>query len=241
MKWVYVLILVTIFLPSCSLLNRHKTYTWDWRRDNMEYHVCAKEMIMEEAPDLVETVPEDIENYKPDYEQLSHESRLEFWGMLLSSISWMESSHRTDLSYEENGIKDQKGNNVISRGLLQLSYESARSYLPELETPEQLHDPNTSLRIGAIALNRFIQKDGAISKGKRGSWQGAARYWSVMRKNAKHEQIQEWLKHADYQNPKNNLIPPPPHIVQEKQKQPWYRKVLGIMTEISNDEENSNS
>ncbi len=216
--------LAIFFIPSCSLFSS-KTYTWDWRRDHPLYQKLATEMILKEAPELLEYSPSDIDNYCPQYKNFSAKDRLEFWGLFLSVISWMESSHRTEHFYEEVGIIDSTGENVISRGLLQFSYESAQGYLPSLNNPQELHKPSVSLRIGAIALRRFIIGDGVISEGKKGDWKGAARYWSVLRRNAKHTQIQEWLNSADYQNPKNNLIPPPPHVTEEDYE-PWIKRVF---------------
>lgn len=219
---------ILILTPSCSLFFQ-ETYTWDWRRDHPEYHVLAKKMILEEAPQILETIPHDIKNYCPDYKERTLEERLEFWGLLLSCISWMESSHRTEHFYEEVGITDSSGENVISRGLLQFSYESATGYLSSLESPEELHDPNISLRVGAIALRRFITGDQVISAGRKGSWRGAARYWSVLRNNPKHPQIQKWLKEADWKKPGNNLIPPPPHVTKEDY-QPWIKRAFSKST-----------
>ena len=219
MKWFKSFLLLLLFLPSRTLFTRC-SYAWYWRRDHSQYHLLAKQMILQEAPELLTTIPRDNKNYKPDYAEISEEARLEFWGMFLSAISWMESSHRKEHCYEERGITDSTGENVISRGLLQFSFESARGYLPSLETPEQLHIPEVTLRIGAIALKRFIIGDQVISQGSKGNWRGAARYWSVLRRNEKHPQIQKWLVEGDYCDPRNNLIPPPPHVTKDDYE-PW--------------------
>lgn len=219
----FILLLIAL-VSSCSLFS-YKTYTWDWRRDHLNYHVKAKQMILEEAPELIESVPRDIKNYCPDYQTRSPEARLEFWGLLLSSISWMESSHRTSHFYEEQGILDNSGQNVMSRGLLQFSFESAKSYYPDLCSAQELHRPETTLRIAAIVFKRFVIQDGVISAGKKGDWKGAARYWSVLRNNPKHTQIQEWLTNVDYLNPHNNIIPPPPHVTEDDYK-PWIMKAF---------------
>ena len=174
---------------------------------------------------LLDTIPRDIRSYCPDYSIRTPEERLEFWGLFISVISWMESSHRTEHFYEELGITDSTGKNVVSRGLLQFSYESARSYLSRISAPEDLHDPATSLETGVNAIRRFIIQDGVISAGKKGEWRGAARYWSVLRNNPKHRQIKAWLTHADYAQPQNNLIPPPPHV-SEQDYEPWIKKVF---------------
>ncbi len=224
MKRYSILFFIFLTLTSCSFFT-HKTYTWDWRRDHDSYHSCAKSIIIEEAPSLLETTPKDIENYRPGYAELSPSERLEFWSLFLSIISWMESSHRAEHFYEEIGITDSSGENVISRGLLQFSFESARGYYSELETPEQLHEPETALRVGILALQRFISEDNVISQGRKGAWKGAARYWSVLRKNDKHDQIKDWLTNANYDNPRNNLIPLPPHLTEED-AQPGFTKFL---------------
>lgn len=220
-----VFITLVIFCSSSCSLFFSKTYTWDWRRDHPNYHELAQAMVIQEAPQLLQTIPKDVGNYCPQYEQWAPEERLEFWGLFLSVISWMESSHRTEHSYEEIGITDSTGENVTSRGLLQFSYESAQGYLPSLEKPEDLHNPEISLRVGAIALRRLIINDHVISEGEKGAWKGAARYWSVLRKNPKHIQIQKWLTNADYTRPRKNIIPPPPHVT-EKDYEPMIKKLF---------------
>lgn len=210
---------LTCLITSCSLFV-HPTFTWDWRRDHPQYHEMAKKMILTESPEILTVIPADVEAYAPNYKTWSQEERLEYWALMLSIISWMESSHRTEHFYEEVGIIDSTGNNVTSRGLLQFSFESSRAYAPEIKKPEDLHIPEMTLKAGAVAFRRFLTSDKVISAGRKGEWRGLARYWSVLRNNEKHENIKKWMRNADWENPRKNLIPPPPHLT-EAETTPW--------------------
>jgi len=184
-----------VWLSSCQ---PKLQYRWDWREAHPSYHQIALSEVKTTGAELLDYTPKDYQRYCPEYPQLNREQRSLFWASLLSSIARHESSHNTESAYEEH-IKNREGNFVVSRGLLQMSFESARFYNSELESPEELHDPRTNMRTGLLAIKKWVLADGVIAhQGKDGKWQGAARYWSTLRTNWKSEEIRSWLLGIDY-------------------------------------------
>lgn len=127
--------------------------------------------------------------------------RKQFYVMLLSIVARYESGFDPNNFYKED-FKDVKGNYVISRGLLQISPESANGYGCGITNPDMLYDPETNIRCGVRILNRWIQRDGVIQgsmlvreDGKNKTrWLGAGRYWSQFRKEKRIAEIKERLK-----------------------------------------------
>lgn len=145
---------------------------------------------------LAEVVPQDIRNFCPQYESFSSEKREFFWTELMAVMAKKESSHNPDLKYTES-FSDGNGNRVISRGLFQLSIESAnqRAYSCGFSSAAQIHDPVKNITCSSNILNHWIQKDnrigGADSSGK---WVGGGRYWSVLRKGSSFDFIKSKTK-----------------------------------------------
>jgi len=111
---------------------------------------------------------------------------------LLAAMAKYESNFKPALEYRE-GFKNGRGETVISTGLLQLSYESARGYgFPGITTAD-LKDPAKNLAVGARILGRWLSRDGVVSGGSSGAWKGAARYWSTMRSAAKTDRIKRTI------------------------------------------------
>lgn len=119
----------------------------------------------------------------------------EFYAELLGALCKFESNYKPEETYEEN-FKDGKGKPVISRGLLQISIESANGYGAKLKSAEQLHDIDTNLKCGVLIMSKWISKDGRISgkSSSTGSWLGMARYWSPFRKSDRVEKMRAAMR-----------------------------------------------
>lgn len=101
---------------------------------------------------------------------------------LISKMAQYESSFKPDTTYKE-GFNDAKGRPVISRGLLQLSIESANqsAYACGIKEAQELHDPEVNLKCAAKIVAYWAKKDGVlIGQPKK----GCARYWSVCRESS---------------------------------------------------------
>lgn len=129
---------------------------------------------------LVDVVPEDANLFCPKFSRLSDAQRKQYWIHMISSMVRFESNFKPATKYTE-GFNDSKGNPVISRGLLQISIESANSYGCGFKNAEELHDPLKNLSCGVRILDRWVGRDGRIAGKVSGSWRGGARYWAVLR------------------------------------------------------------
>ena len=139
---------------------------------------------------LLKTVPSDIDAFCPAYERLDDTGRRAFWVGLLSAMARFESGFDPSVSFDERAhcpscdwALTRDGRHVISRGLLQLSQESANAYRGcpvSIADEEKLHEPALNLRCGVAIMSRLVSRDGVISR-KDGQWKGGSAYWSVLR------------------------------------------------------------
>ena len=161
---------------------------------------------------LISSSPSDIEGFCPSYATLNDEVKRAFWVSLVSAMARPESNFDPDVSFNEYdnckypGCKDdfttRDGRKVVSRGLLQISQESANGYKRfgceiAIEAEETLHDPETNLRCGVVILSRWVSADGQIAK-ETSPYRGGARYWSVLRRPGKIAGIQNFTANTSY-------------------------------------------
>jgi len=161
---------------------------------------------------LIASSPSDVSSFCPNYEILDDETKRAFWVSLISAMARPESNFNPAVSFNEYdnckypGCKDdfttQDGRKVVSRGLLQMSQESANGYKRfgceiAIEDEETLHDPATNLRCGVVILARWVSADGQIAK-ETSPYRGGARYWSVLRRPGKIAGIQNFTANTSY-------------------------------------------
>ena len=169
----------------------HEFFDWhDKHQDSFQWSVWAYEAISEFENTLLVNIPTDIKSFCLNYPNLDVEKRKIFWISLLAAITRFESFFDPKVEYKEN-FKDRHGEYIISRGLLQLSIESALGYRCELDEAEQLHDPKINLSCATKIINRWIERDGVISAKPNKSWRGAARYWSTLRRQKSLNKIKD--------------------------------------------------
>lgn len=155
---------------------------WDGRTpDAAKFTEITERAIDELGPQLLESVPRDIETFCPNYARLGAEERKGVWLMMVSAIAKFESNFRPSVSYRENFV-NSKGELIVSRGLLQLSSESANGFGCRIRQESDLHDPEKNLTCGVRILTRTITRDGIVTEKTAEHWKGGARYWSVLRK-----------------------------------------------------------
>ena len=93
-----------------------------------------------------------------------------------------ESGFKPGTKYVEQDILDTNGQKVVSRGLLQISVESANQgvYGCAIKNAEDLHKVEVNLRCGARIMGYLVKQDGLVAAAAEPPV-GAARYWSVLR------------------------------------------------------------
>lgn len=152
----------------------------DASKDGREWTAYAIDAINRYGRDLLKTVPEDIKEFCPPYANFDSHSRQDFWVKLLSAIAAAESRYKPNVTYTES-FNDRAGHAVVSRGLLQISMESANGYGCGIDTPSDLDDPQTNIECGIRIMNRWVAADSVISDSDKDGWYGPARYWSTLR------------------------------------------------------------
>lgn len=120
--------------------------------------------------------PKDAHDYCPRFTKLTRDQKKAFYVGLLSSMARLESGLNPKTAFTEK-FKDAKGKRVVSRGLLQMSEESAKHYGCPIAKGSDLHQPKHNLRCAVAALNKWVSLDRRIGYGKL----GGARYWAVLR------------------------------------------------------------
>lgn len=146
--------------------------------------------------ELPKLQPADIQQFCPQYRRLPHQQRKQFWVGLLSAMSGPESNFRPASFYQER-FHDRKGKPVVSRGLLQISQESANQqrYGCDIRHPALLHDPVINLACGVRILSLWVKRDQLIASPAGSAPKGGGRYWSTLRhSNGKTAQISDFTR-----------------------------------------------
>ena len=148
--------------------------------------------------ELLKVVPNDIGTYCPQYVEFGSHKRGDFWVHLISKLAYFESSYNIDETYQEE-FPDNDGNRVISRGLLQLSIESANgNYDCGLLNAQELHEPKINLECAVRIFNKLVVQNRAIAGKVNGRWQGASRYWSPFRDKEKNKKLVTYTNSLDF-------------------------------------------
>jgi hypothetical protein len=166
---------------------------WEGRAGGPSWSEHVRDDLPRLGTDLLAAAPSDAAEWCPNFDALDCAGRNQMWAYLMSAMSHFESGHRPEVTYTE-AFPDSSGNNVVSRGLLQISIESGRGYRCPLATAQDLHDPLVNLSCGIRILNRWVPQDGVIAgRSAEGRWLGAARYWSIFRHPARIASMKAWL------------------------------------------------
>jgi len=178
-----VLPIVLLLVTSCHV-NSGKTPHADyaaWSQSNTDrsWTNAAERAVRETS--LTRLIPHDIGRFCPTYSSGSAADRVEFWVGLLSAMAMFESDFDPATAFTER-MQDRQGADVVSRGLLQISIESAnqRRYAYNIGSADSLPDPATNIACGARILSSWVSKDGVVAYGEERNL-GGARYWSVLR------------------------------------------------------------
>jgi hypothetical protein len=102
---------------------------------------------------------------------------------LISIMAKYESNFKPETNYTE-GFNDSKGKPVISRGLLQISQESAnqRAYNCQIKDAKQLNDTKTNLECAVNIIHfQAVKHNSLMGEPKK----GCSAYWSVCRVSSK--------------------------------------------------------
>ena len=169
---------------------------WGGKPEGRAWTKIVADAIVANDDELIAATPSDMSVYCPGYATKNTEAKREFWAMLFSALARYESNYDPATSFTES-FKDSAGKFVVSRGLLQISKESANGYGCGINDENVLHDPAVNLACAVKIGQRWVSKDGRISKlTTSGKWRGMARYWSPFRSDTKRAVLQRALRGA---------------------------------------------
>jgi hypothetical protein len=148
-----------------------------WAKKNTDGAWTASAEVAVAGSNLVNSVPRDVQKFCPGYKAQDSTGKKIFWVGLLSIVARPESNFRPETKYAEN-FNDANGNKVISRGLLQISIESAnqRKYSCNIKRAEDLHDPVINLACGVKILDAWVKADNVIATYGVGPSRGSGHY-----------------------------------------------------------------
>lgn len=209
MKTIYIYALALIIFTGCKevapipekpVITNVPPVTTDFKVDwsDKTYTAFLSEAIDSHGADLLKTVPTDAAAY--GFKGGSKDQIKRFYMLLISSMARYESAFnpksdtyecRKTCVYEKCRKVEGRGycmlggdvldgGLVISRGLLQISLQSAKGYGCKVTKPTELNDPKTNLVCAVTILNKWVAKDKKIGTEKL----GGARYWSVLRESS---------------------------------------------------------
>ncbi|XGC79807.1 hypothetical protein ACES2L_10745 [Bdellovibrio bacteriovorus] len=167
--------------PPSTGKDREVTPLWEEaHEDGKEWTTHVDRQLEKLGTDLLDVIPSDYATFCPKYKTLSYKERKEFWTYFISLMVRYESNFKTGTSFEED-FNDSTGSNVMSRGLLQISFESGNAYGCNFKSSRDIHDPYQNLSCGIRILDRWVDRDGRMAGKVSSKWRGGARYWSVLR------------------------------------------------------------
>lgn len=170
---------VTIVTPEVKEFE----YVAQW--SNPEYTKILLEALEKYGQPMLNNAPKNFAEYcKKPFANLTMAERKQFYLTLFSSLAFYESSFKPNTTFREN-FKDQKGNYVISAGLMQLSVESGNAYGCGLKSTNDLLDPKTNLECAVRIANRWVGERDFMLHSKTSPWLGFSRYWSPYRNSEK--------------------------------------------------------
>jgi hypothetical protein len=175
---------LALLLFSVSMATHADDYgAWRIKNTDGSWSRFTEEAV--KASSLPKVVPIDIDKFCPAYKGKTEVDRIIFWTGLISIIARPESNFKPETTYTES-FPDAQGKKVISRGLLQISIESAnqKRYSCAIGKSKDLHDPKTNLTCGVKILDAWVKADNVVATYSGQNPIGGGRYWSTLREKS---------------------------------------------------------
>lgn len=153
---------------------------WDKHKDGADWTKFTVDALRSKGKRMLAMTAfkDESKYFTKKFKDMSENEKIQAFVMLISAMAYQESKFDPKCDYKE-GFDDAKGNAVISKGLLQISKESANqsAYGGKIKEPNELWDPAVNLGLGVSILDLWLSKDGYIGSAKL----GGGRYWSCLR------------------------------------------------------------
>lgn len=163
-------------------------FRWDKHNPSGSWSRFIYDALEETPTKLAEkTDISDIREFCPYYnnKNFDRHSKKLFWIGLFNEIAYRESLFIPYVQNDE-GQYSQRNTGVVSRGLMQMSFDSLRSEIYrdhgcDIKKADDLHEPLPNLKCGLAIFSALIERDGCIACTRRGNAKGPSLYWSTLR------------------------------------------------------------
>lgn len=160
---------------------------WDFQPGSQSWTLAALSALRSHGSRMQETVPRDIENWCPAYEDNPPHLRRAFWVGMMSALAKHESTYRPTAV----------GGPDLWYGLLQIYPDTARRYGCHATTGDALKDPEDNLSCAIRIMNVTVPRDNAIAV-RDTRWRGVAADWGPMTNRGKIAEMSAWTRRQDY-------------------------------------------
>lgn len=126
---------------------------------------------------MLNSPPQDLLNSCPAFKTMSQEDKIKFWQVFFDALAMAESEHNTNDTYKEiPKTKEEEKNPVISRGLLALSWLSAKGHSGACRNADadNLHNPEYNLTCGVQIMEDQLRVHRTLIT------QTKSYYWSTL-------------------------------------------------------------
>lgn len=145
---------------------------WNHRPESADWNTAMIEALLTDGSGMVQTVPQDVEVFCPEYEEASPSQRAAFYVAFFSGLARFESTWNPRAA----------GGGGAYQGLLQISPATARYHDCELGA-DGLYDGASNLSCAVRIASAAVERDGVLVQNAG----GVAADWPPMR-NPSHRQ-----------------------------------------------------
>lgn len=190
--------------PSVTIPEKVEFAALSWEKNHLEkkaWSTFVFELISAELFEVLDSA-KDAKRICPKYENLAKDQRVLIWGELISAMAYFESgwSPTSRMTETTMGTDPVTGKQVVSEGLLQLSYQDVPNYGSVLKYPlckiewakdkslsvidpkKTILDPYINLECGLRILANQVRKKGAVIL-------SSGVYWSVLKDGGKYSKV----------------------------------------------------
>jgi len=160
-------LLMLLIIPVAGLAGSTGDYArWNHAAANTSGSWTSAAEAAVRATDLPRLVPRDVTLFCPAYPGLTAEERVKMWVFWMSALAEQETTNfdpKEDFE-EKKGARTANGSIDVSRGLFQLSTESASNphYGCGHQTIESLRDPVSNIQCAVKTISFLIRRDGVV-------------------------------------------------------------------------------
>ena len=172
------------FYGTSAPLQPVLTMQWDEKPQAKAWTDATIAALENHGTALSQSVPADIADWCPDYENQDTAGRNAFWAGLLSALSFHESTWR----------QTAVGGGGKWYGLVQILPATARGYGCEARSGEALKNGELNLSCAVRIMSVTVPRDNVVSRGMK----GVAADWGPFHSKRKREQMRAWVREQNY-------------------------------------------